>query len=94
MNKSLDVALLNIEIEYFYNLLVRLFLLTEKITISLVSEQQCTVKPVFNDPFWKDHPVWKDHFPIYENFYWPLDFVQPEPVWYDSLSVNTTFRYI
>ena len=47
-----------------------------------------TVKPVWNDPLWKDHPAWKDHFPFCENFYLPKDSIKTEPVWNDHLSGN------
>ena len=29
----------------------------------------CTVKPVWNEPLCKAHPVWKDQFQICDNFY-------------------------
>ena len=37
------------------------------------TQDQYTVKPVWNNPLWKDHPVWKDHFPICENSCLSLD---------------------
>ena len=39
-----------------------------------------TVKPGWNDPFWTDQPVWKKYFPVCENSYLPLHFIQTEPI--------------
>ena len=55
-----------------------------------IDNPENTVKPVWNEVLWKDHPVWKDHFPISENVYLPLDSIQTEPVWNNHLSGKTT----
>ena len=52
---------------------------------------ECTVKPVWNDPVWKDHPVWEDRFPVHENVYLPLASMQAKPFWNDHLSKDHFF---
>ncbi len=46
----------------------------------------CTVKPVWKEPLWKDHPGWKDHFSIGEFIFLPLESMQTQPVWKDHVS--------
>ena len=52
-----------------------------------------TVKPVWNYPLWKDHPVQKDHLPVCERFYLPLDSTHTEPVWNNHLCGKITFSW-
>ena len=47
------------------------------------------VKAVWKDSLWIDHLVGKDHFPICENFYLSLDFIQAEPVQKDHFFLTS-----